>query len=108
MIIERKNDVTTAYEEINGVPYRVSVLDENETKALEECFCMMVNMIKERIEDPTGEIRRVRNAYTMQWMDNITNQVADSNGEFVPSMKQVINRLKDDTTRDISQMPQRD
>lgn len=92
-----KDGSTTVYVTFNSIPFRETMFTKmDEVGALETCYERLYYAVKEHQEDPEGKRQKARQAYIHQWMDNITNGVADKNGEFVPSTKQVIERLERD------------
>lgn len=71
-------------------PNRNKLEDIKET--IDECY----EAIKVNIEDP--ERLKVLQVVQDQWLDNVIKGNADANGEFVPSNKQVTDRLKNEST----------
>lgn len=82
----------------NSIPFRQKMFFQGggEDAALYDCYAHLIFNIKEHMEDPEGKREKVRKAYADQWMDNLIDGVSDSRGEFVPSTKQIIERLNHD------------
>lgn len=92
-------DKVTVKCSIDGHPFKAWSRHDNndysnEQMSLLKCYESLCFMVREHFEDPTGERSKARAAFVEQWLENIANNVGDANGETIPSVKQVIDKLK--------------
>lgn len=88
-----KDDSVSVYATVDSTPFRESVYGADPGKALVETYGNLYWRIREYRDDPEGKGRKIRAAFMDSWIENVANGVGDANGETIPSIKQVRDKL---------------